>query len=242
MVTSTLAAVREVTGLQRSSHAHGCKPVEVLPGVWTAHFHDIEDAAALEKATGGAPVKTVINCATEKCSTKTGSYGPDVEVLRVEGLLDDPEARKKVDAMAEGPEKEAAKAALPVFPAEECAGNAKQDFERVVAAMEAARSAGGASMVHCYASISRSVAFILAYMMRTQRMTVVEAAKQMKMQWDAVWPNDSFVEQLLEYERELGIASPGEVSTEVTTKNSAGAPELPPDGDHPPPQATADGV
>merc|ERR1711879_192386 len=107
--------------------------------------------------------------------------------------------------MPEGPEKEAARAALPSHPPEECAGDAKKDFERIIAAMESTKNSGGATMVHCHASLSRSVAFILAYKMKTQRLTVVEAAKEMKMKWGAVWPNDSFVEQLLEYEKELGI-------------------------------------
>jgi len=173
-----------------------------------------------------------VNCATEKCDTKTGSYGEGVEVLRIEGLLDDPDARKKVDAMPEGEEKEAARAALPSFPPEECAGDAKKDFERVITAMEAAKAGGGACMVHCYASLSRSVAFIMAYMMKTEKLTVVEAAKQMKEKWDAVWPNDSFVAQLIEYESELGVAGapgeaqaatgvPGEVHMKVTASKSS---------------------
>merc|ERR1711879_265623 len=78
-------------------------------------------------------------------------------------------------------------------------------------------------MVHCYASLSRSVAFILAYIMKTQRVTVVEAARQMKQKWSATWPNDTFVEQLLQYEKELGITgTPGVVDMKVTTKKGAG--------------------
>lgn len=220
-MASTLAAVREVTSLVRSPHEHGCKPVEVVPGVWTAHYHDIDDETKLKSISSS--IKTVVNCATDKCPTKDGSYGTDVEVMRVEGLLDDPDERKKLDSMAEGPEKEAARGKLPQFPAEKLAGNAKKDFETVVAAMEKTHAAGGATMVHCYASLSRSVAFILAYMMKTQKITVVEAARQMKTKWSATWPNDSFVEQLLEYEKELGLAgTPGVVDMKVTTKKSAG--------------------
>merc|ERR1711920_977163 len=100
-------------------------------------------------------------------------------------------------------------------------GDAKKDFEMAVAAMEAAKSSDGATMVHCYASLSRSVAFILAYMMKTQRITVVEAAKEMKKKWSAVWPNDAFVNQLIEYVKELGITgTPGEMEMKVTTKKS----------------------
>jgi len=32
---STFEAVREATGLVRPPGSHGCKPVEILPGLWT---------------------------------------------------------------------------------------------------------------------------------------------------------------------------------------------------------------
>merc|ERR1712136_403576 len=137
--------------------------------------------------------------------TQTGSYGEGVEVLRIEGLLDDPETRKEVDALPEGPEKEAARAALPNFEECECAGDAKKDFSRVIDAIDATKESGGATMVHCYASISRSVAFILAYIMKDERITLVEAVERMGSRWEATWPNDHFVEQLLEYELEAGL-------------------------------------
>merc|ERR1719461_1636649 len=44
----------------------------------------------------------------------------------------------------------------------------------------------------------------------------------MKEKWDAVWPNDSFVAQLIEYESELGVAGvPGEVHMKVTASKSS---------------------
>ncbi|KAJ1425676.1 dual specificity phosphatase, partial [Ochromonadaceae sp. CCMP2298] len=62
---------------------------------------------------------------------------------------------------------------------------------------------GGATLIHCHASLSRSVAFILAYLMKTKALTALEAVEFMKPKWDAVWPNDKFVLQLIEYEQEL---------------------------------------
>merc|ERR1712176_1171944 len=54
-------------------------------------------------------------------------------------------------------------------------------------------------------------------------MGVVEAAKRMQLKWSATWQNDSFVQQLLEYEQELGITgTPGVVDMKVTTKKSVG--------------------
>jgi len=213
--------VRQATGKQRPSHNHGCKPVEVVPGVWTAHFHDIESRETLTSLS--SEIKLVVNSATDKCKTQAGSYGDGIDVVVVEGLLDDPDARKKLDAMPDGAEKDAAKAALPKFSPEECAGNAKKDFERVNAAIDAARASGGCAMVHCYASLSRSAAFILAYMMKNQQISLVEAIKEMKKKWDATWPNDTFVNQLLEYEQELCIpGTPGVMEMKVSAKKSIG--------------------
>ncbi len=107
--------------------------------------------------------------------------------------------------MPEGPEKVATLAALPAFPPSECAGDAKKDFERVNAAIDQVgvdaarlpdttegmdpvspsfsfsllqvRASGGAAVVHCVASLSRSVAFILAYIMKDRKCTVVEVGK-----------------------------------------------------------------
>merc|ERR1712187_997492 len=57
--------------------------------------------------------------------------------------------------------------------------------------------------------------------MKDQKMTLVEAIGQMRKKWDATWPNDSFVNQLLEYEKELGLAgTPGVVEMKVTAKKS----------------------
>eukprot|EP00976_Prorocentrum_cordatum_P090169 1188005-Prorocentrum_minimum.AAC.4 len=57
------------TGLVRPGAHHGCKPVEVIPGLYTAHFHDIEDRATL---TGVSPKITVVfNSAPLDCPTRT---------------------------------------------------------------------------------------------------------------------------------------------------------------------------
>lgn len=196
---TTLASFRSATGLVRPPANHGCPPVEVVPGLWTAHFHDVDTPEKLREA---APLVTVvINAGTDKC--KPVDYGGDVKTVLILDLLDDPDPLKKVDAMAEGPEKDAARAALPAFAPEECTGDAKKDFERVNGEIDGAIAAGGAALVHCHASLSRSVVFILAYLMKTRKVSAVEAVGLMRPVWDATWPNDSFVAQLIEYEAEL---------------------------------------
>ena len=108
------AAFRDVTSYVRPPHSHGCQSVEVVPGVWTAHYHDID---AREKLQAAAPPTTlVVNAATaDKCPVGAVSYGEGIEVLCVDGLLDDPDPLKKVDAMPQGAEKDAARAPLPAF-------------------------------------------------------------------------------------------------------------------------------
>ncbi len=40
MSDERFVAFREVTGPIRPPASHGCPPVEVVPGLWTAHYHD----------------------------------------------------------------------------------------------------------------------------------------------------------------------------------------------------------
>ena len=42
-------------------------------------------------------------------------------------------------------------------------------------------------LVHCHASLSRSVVFILAHLMRTRKISLLDAGKMMKPVWDATW-------------------------------------------------------
>ena len=101
-----------------------------------------------------------------------------------------------------------------------CPGDAKRHFDRVILEMERTLLTGGGVprgvrldarrgvaaghvLVHCHASLSRSVAFLLAFFMKTKGMTLLEAGAFMKPKWDATWPCDRFVFQLMEYEREL---------------------------------------
>jgi len=198
---ATYSSFRAATGTRRPPASHGCPPCEVVPGLWTAHFHDVDTLAKLSAA---APAVTVVvNAGCDKCPTKDGSYGPAIRVVTIDGLLDDPDPLKKVDAMPDGPDKDAARALLPSFAPEMCAGDARKDFERVNAIVDETIAAGGATLVHCHASLSRSVAFILAYLMSSRGLSLLEAVALMKPTWDAVWPNDTFSGQLIEYEREL---------------------------------------
>ena len=126
-------------------------------------------------------------------------------------LLDDPDELKAADGLTDGPDKDGIKSALlerlssgddaGMVPC----GDARKDFEAVNSLVDETLGGGGAVLIHCHASISRSAAFVLAYIMKTRRMTLVEATALFKSKWDACWPADSFVLQLIEYEKELGL-------------------------------------
>ncbi|KAJ1617943.1 protein-tyrosine phosphatase-like protein [Pavlovales sp. CCMP2436] len=189
-------AVRELTTWVRPGHAHGCAPAEVVPGVWNAHFLDVD---SLEKLRAVAPgVRLVVNCAPCQCVLTT-SYGDGITVLAID-LEDDPDPRKYFD-QGKPATSTCREPDLPLT--KRCAGNAKRDFERVAQAIDATLADGGHVVVHCMASLSRSVAFMLAFLMHSHRMGLLEATAFMKEKWDATWPCDRFVFELLDYEREL---------------------------------------
>lgn len=123
-------------------------------------------------------------------------------------LEDDPDERKTFDQGKQATSKCRA-ADLPLD--KRCAGNALKDFDTCSAAVDAALARGEHALIHCKASLSRSVAFVLAYLMKSRGMTLLEACKLTKSKWDAVWPCDRFVQQLIEYETHL--ARPHRLST-----------------------------
>ncbi|CAD8060394.1 unnamed protein product [Paramecium sonneborni] len=68
--------------------------------------------------------------------------------------------------------------------------------------IEKGRQSGNV-LVHCMAGISRSAALIAAYLMKKHKMTSKEALQQLERKRWQVYPNDGFVKQLLQYEKEL---------------------------------------
>ena len=90
---TTFEAARTLTGWQRPGRDHGCKPCEIVPGVWTAHYHDIDSKEKLRAATRSSPITLVVNTAPCQCESRDGFYGPRVSVMAVD-LEDDPDERK----------------------------------------------------------------------------------------------------------------------------------------------------
>lgn len=119
-------------------------------------------------------------CAYNQCPTYQGFYGPTVEVLAVP-LYDDQKEGEP----------------------HQHAGNAKAYFKFVNQNIRTTIASGKSVLVHCYASLSRSVCLIIAYIMEELKLSAVDATQFMKSKWSASWPNDSFVFQLISFEKEL---------------------------------------
>ena len=196
---STFESFRQdVTGWIRPGHHHGCPPVEVVPGLWTAHYDDIDTKQKLRDLS--EDITLVVNSALSQCEARTGFYGDNVKVMEVD-IEDDPDERKFFDK-GEGPFQSKCRDPT-VPPHKRCPGDMLQFFDPVADEIHATIQSGSSALVHCKASLSRSPALILAYLMKYHNLTLNEAGKLLKSKFDATWPCDRFAYDLVEYERRL---------------------------------------
>jgi protein-tyrosine phosphatase len=118
--------------------------------------------------------------ANGQCPSCEGFYGTEIRVLLID-LLDDPKEGE----------------------AHTCAGDSHRYFRMVSSEIKATIGSGHSALVHCMASLSRSVVLILAYLMEYHSLTALDATKFLKSVWDPTWPNDQFVKDLIKLEEEL---------------------------------------
>lgn len=199
ITASTFEAFRDdVTGWIRPGHGHGCPPIEVLPGLWTAHYDDIDTHEKLKGVS--KEITLVINSALSQCEARTGFYGENVRVYEV-NIEDDPDERKDFD---KGKEPSQSKCRDPnVLRHKRCPGDILQFLDPVADEIHACLQSGSSVLVHCKASLSRSPALILGYLMKYHNLTLLEAGRLLKSKFDATWPCDRFSYDLVEYERRL---------------------------------------
>uniref|UniRef100_A0AAG5DBD6 Protein-tyrosine-phosphatase n=1 Tax=Anopheles atroparvus TaxID=41427 RepID=A0AAG5DBD6_ANOAO len=81
--------------------------------------------------------------------------------------------------------------------------NLERYFNEVADMIEEESNAGGVTLVHCVAGISRSATICLAYLMRYHRMSLKDAYNHIKAKRPQIRPNVSFVKQLMEFELKL---------------------------------------
>jgi protein-tyrosine phosphatase len=75
----------------------------------------------------------------------------------------------------------------------------------------------GCCLVHCNAGISRSATIVLAYLMKKKGMTLNQAFTFLRSKRPSSLPNPGFMIQLKTYEESLGIYSPTEGLSAVSS-------------------------
>jgi hypothetical protein len=90
----------------------------------------------------------------------------------------------------------------------------------------------GSVLVHCHRGISRSASIVIAYLMKYNDFTCAEAIDFVKSCRPIIQPNETFLAQLLEFEKRLGRAEPiqeasstAKPSVEVSEAESVFPPE-----------------
>jgi protein-tyrosine phosphatase len=83
--------------------------------------------------------------------------------------------------------------------------NIKKFFDESFDFIDKAIKIGGNVLVHCHAGISRSSTIIISYIMKSQKVKLEKALEIIKSKREKASPNQGFLDQLKEYEKELGI-------------------------------------
>ncbi|XP_033756697.1 dual specificity protein phosphatase 1-like [Pecten maximus] len=76
-------------------------------------------------------------------------------------------------------------------------------FTEAISFIDEVKRQGGKTLVHCQAGISRSATICLAYIMQSQCLSLDEAFEFVKSRRSVISPNISFLQQLLDFEKEI---------------------------------------
>ena len=81
--------------------------------------------------------------------------------------------------------------------------NISQHITQAIRFIKEALNNKGNVFVHCYAGVSRSASFVIAYLMMKENLSFFQAMKFVKMKRPNIFPNPGFLSLLLEYESTL---------------------------------------
>lgn len=78
-------------------------------------------------------------------------------------------------------------------------------FDQVFNFIERAKASSSAVLIHCHAGVSRSATLAIVYIMQSQNMGVKDACQFVRQARPTIKPNQSFMEQLTKYEKQLSL-------------------------------------
>lgn len=81
--------------------------------------------------------------------------------------------------------------------------NIVEKFDECFAFINTARQSGGCVLVHCMAGVSRSASVVIGYLMKFNNMNFTTAFEHVKQQRPCICPNEGFVRQLKELDKQL---------------------------------------
>ncbi|XP_068903533.1 dual specificity protein phosphatase 21 isoform X3 [Tenebrio molitor] len=76
-------------------------------------------------------------------------------------------------------------------------------FDETADLIQKVANSGGKILVYCVAGVSRSASICLAYLMKHQGLTLLDAYNYVKLRRSKIKPNCGFFKQLIEYEKKL---------------------------------------
>ncbi|XP_028773987.1 dual specificity protein phosphatase 1-like isoform X1 [Neltuma alba] len=82
----------------------------------------------------------------------------------------------------------------------------KQYFNECFDFIDEGKRVGG-TLVHCFAGRSRSVTVVVAYLMKTHRMSLSQALEHVKSRRPTASPNLGFIRQLEDFEKSLQVSN-----------------------------------
>ncbi|RZB41339.1 DSPc domain containing protein [Asbolus verrucosus] len=76
-------------------------------------------------------------------------------------------------------------------------------FDEAADLIQKVANSGGKTLVYCVAGVSRSASICLAYLMKHQGLTLLDAYNYVKLRRPKIKPNCGFFKQLIEYEKQI---------------------------------------
>lgn len=226
--TFSISSLRHVPSI-RVTEASGA----VREEPWRELQRPNESEAAALRALAAARARTKKDCLP--CRVAEGLFiggagaARNLKALRKRGITAVVNAAPSVPChFKDCPEDEFTYLALPLF--DDPDADLAPHVEAANAFIAAARARGAGVLVHCYAGQSRSAALVIAFLMASQGMGLMQAWAATRAARPCAQPNAGFLRQLARYGKSLGCGCTaatidGPHTSAAPEKGDASAPE-----------------